>query len=65
MKHFAFPFGSHSKEQIKPLASLGFDTIMMVKPGFVTLNTDLHELPRFGVNDRNWKEVMDKIIRYC
>lgn len=65
MQHFAFPFGSHSKEQIKPLASLGFDTIMMVKPGFVTFNTDLHELPRFGVDERNWKSIIDTIINYC
>lgn len=68
MKHFAFPFGEAtavSQHDIELIKELGFKTSATTNDGFVCYGTDLLELPRLFVTERNWKCVIDRIIENC
>lgn len=68
MNHFAFPFGEAtavSLHDIELVKNLGFRTSATTNDGLVCYGTDLLELPRLFVTERNWKQVMDRIISNC
>ena len=68
MKHFAFPFGEAtavSQHDVELVKELGFKTSATTNDGFVCYGTDLLELPRLFVTERNWKCVIDRIIENC
>lgn len=68
MVHFAFPFGEAtavSRHDIELVKQLGFKTSATTKDGLVCYGTDPLELPRIFVTERNWKRVIDRIVKYC
>ena len=65
MKTFAFPYGSHTEEERQMIKRMGFTSIQTVEWDYVQYGTDVFALPRMGVNERTWKEVMNKIIARC
>jgi len=68
MQHFAFPFGEASavsQHDIQLVKGLGFKTSATTKDGFVCYGTDPLELPRIFVTEKNWKQVIDRIIANC
>ena len=68
MSHFAFPFGEAtavSQHDVELVKELGFKTSATTNDGFVCYGTDLLELPRFFVTERNWKQVIDQVIMNC
>lgn len=68
MMHFAFPFGEAtavSQHDIELVKELGFRTSATTKDGLVCYGTDPLELPRLFVTERNWKQVIDRIIANC
>lgn len=68
MNHFAFPFGEAtavSQHDVELLKKLGFKTSATTNDGLVCYGTDLLELPRLFVSERNWKRVIDRIIKNC
>ena len=68
MKHFAFPFGEAtavSRHDVEIVKQLGFATSATTNYGFMSHNTDLLELPRLFVTEKNWKQVIDIIICNC
>lgn len=68
MQHFAFPFGEAiavSEHDIELVKHLGFMTSATTKEDFVRYTTNPLVLPRFFVTEKNWKQVIDKIIEYC
>ena len=68
MNHFAFPFGevtAVSQHDVELVKELGFKTSATTNDGFVCYGTDLLELPRLFVTERNWKCVIDRIIENC
>lgn len=67
-RHFAFPFGEASavsRHDVELVKSLGFTTCATTNQDYVRYDTDPLELPRLFVTERNWKEVLDGIIRQC
>lgn len=68
MHHFAFPFGETtavSQHDIELVKHMGFKTSATTKDGLMCYGTDLLELPRLFVTERNWKQVIDRIIASC
>lgn len=68
MQHFAFPFGEAtavSQHDIDLIKQLGFKTSATTKDGLVCYGTDPLELPRLFVTERNWKQVIDRIVANC
>jgi len=68
MQHFAFPFGEAtavSQHDVDLIKQLGFKTSATTKDGLVCYGTDPLELPRIFVTERNWKQVIDRIIANC
>lgn len=65
MHVFAYPYGSHTKEEKKLIQDMGFQCIQTVDWNLVTYGTDVFALPRLGINERDWKDVMDHIITRC
>ena len=68
MQHYAFPFGEASavsQHDIQLVKGLGFKTSATTKDGFVCYGTDPLELPRIFVTEKNWKQVIDRIIANC
>lgn len=68
MQHFAFPFGEAnavSEHDIDVVKKLGFKTSATTKEDFVRYKTNPLDLPRFFATERNWKQVIDKIIECC
>ena len=68
MQHFAFPFGEAtavSQHDVDLIKQLGFKTSATTKDGLVSHGTDPLELPRIFVTERNWKQVIDRIIANC
>ncbi len=66
--HFAFPFGEAtavSQHDIDLVKNYGFSTSATTKEGFVCYGSDLQELPRFFVTEKNWKQIIDGIIVNC
>lgn len=58
MHHFAFPFGGTtavSQHDIELVKRMGFKTSATTKDGLMCYGTDLLELPRLFVTERNWK----------
>ena len=68
MQHFAFPFGEAnavSTHDIELVKQLGFRTSATTKEDFVRYKSNPLDLPRFFVTEKNWKQVIDKIIEFC
>lgn len=68
MNHFAFPFGEAtavSQHDINLIKKMGFKTSATTNDGLVCYGSDLLELPRLFVTERNWKQVIDRIIENC
>jgi len=68
MTHFAFPFGEAtavSQHDIELVKQLGFDTSATTRDGLVCYGSDPLELPRLFVTEKNWKQVIDRIIQNC
>lgn len=68
MNHFAFPFGEAtavSQHDVDLIKRLGFKTSATTKDGLVSYGTDLLELPRLFVTEKNWKQVIERIIDNC
>ena len=68
MHHFAFPFGEAiavSEHDIELVKQLGFRTSATTKEDFVRYNTSPLDLPRLFVTEKNWKQVIDRIIDCC
>ena len=68
MQHFAFPFGEAlavSSHDIDLVKTLDFKTSATTKEGFIRYNTNPLDLPRFFITEKNWKQVIDRIIEYC
>ena len=68
MNHFAFPFGEAtavSQHDVDLIKRLGFKTSATTKDGLVSYRTDLLELPRLFVTEKNWKQVIERIIDNC
>ena len=68
MQHFAFPFGEAtavSQHDIDLVKRLDFKTSATTKDGFVCYGTNPLELPRFFVTEKNWKQVIDRIVANC
>ena len=68
MQHFAFPFGEAlavSSHDIDLVKALDFKTSATTKEGFIRYNTNPLDLPRFFITEKNWKQVIDRIIEYC
>ena len=68
MQHFAFPFGEAiavSEHDIELIKKLGFRTSATTKEDFVRYNTSPLDLPRFFVTEKNWKQIIDRIVECC
>lgn len=68
MNHFAFPFGevtAVSQHDIGLVKKLGFNTSATTNDGLVCYGTDVLELPRLFVTEKNWKHVIDRVITNC
>lgn len=68
MSHFAFPFGEASavsKHDIELVKNFGFKTSATTKDGLICYGTDALELPRLFVTEKNWKQVIDRIVNCC
>lgn len=68
MHHFAYPFGDDIavKDYHRSIVEeLNFDTIATTNEGFVSGHTDLHQLPRLFVTERNAEDVIDSICYAC
>ncbi len=68
MQHFAFPFGEAtavSQHDIDLVKRLDFKTSATTKDGFVCYGTNPLELPRLFVTEKNWKQVIDRIVANC
>lgn len=68
MSHFAFPFGEAtavSRHDVQLVKGLGFKTSATTNDGLICYGTDLLELPRLFVTERNWKQVVDRIVENC
>ena len=68
MKHFAFPFGEAtavSQHDVEIVKELGFRTSATTRDGLVCYGTDVLELPRIFVTEKNWKQVIDRIADNC
>lgn len=68
MSHFAFPYGDAlavSQHDVELVKGLGFKTVSSTYGDFVCYGSDLQKLPRFFVSERNWKQVIDRIIECC
>ena len=68
MQHFAFPFGEAiavSAHDIELAKLLGFKTSATTKEEFVRYNTNPLDLPRLFVTEKNWKQVIDRIVECC
>lgn len=68
MNHFAFPFGEAtavSEQNVQLIKHIGFKTSATTNDGLVCYGTDLLELPRLFVTERNWKQTIDRIIENC
>lgn len=66
--HFAYPFGEASavsRHDMDLVKTLGFVTSVTANEDYVRYDTDLLELPRLFVTERNWKQVLDGIIAQC
>ena len=68
MHHFAFPYGEAtavSRHDIDMLKQFGFKTSATTQDGLVCYGTDVLELPRLFVTEKNWKQIIDRIIANC
>ena len=68
MHHFAYPFGDDIavKDYHRSIVEeLNFDTIATTNEGFVSGHTDLHQLPRLFVTERNAEDIIDCIYYAC
>ena len=68
MSHFAFPFGEAtavSQHDVELVKRFGFKTSATTKDGLVCYGTDPLELPRIFVTEKNWKQVIDRIVANC
>ena len=68
MNHFAFPFGEAtavSQHDIDLLKNMDFKTSATTNDGLVCYGTDMLELPRLFVTEKNWKQVIDRIVKNC
>ena len=68
MHHFAFPFGEAtavSKHDVELVKHLGFKTSATTNDGLICYGTNLLELPRLFVTEKNWKHVIDRVITNC
>lgn len=68
MIHFAFPYGEDtavSQHDIELVKGLGFKTSATTKDGYVCYGTDPLELPRIFVTEKNWKQVIDRVVTNC
>lgn len=68
MCHFAYPFGDGiavMNYHRSIVEELNFDTIATTNEGFVSDSTDLHQLPRLFVTERNAEHVIDSIYYAC
>ena len=68
MQHFAFPFGEAlavSQHDIELVKHLGFKTSATTKEDLIRYSTKPLDLPRLFVTERNWKQVIDRIIECC
>lgn len=67
-RHFAFPFGEASAvspHDVELVKSLGFTTSATTNHGYVRYGTDPLELPRLFVTERNWRQVLEWIVKLC
>lgn len=64
-KHFAYPYGCHNDETKKIIKKMQYSSASIVGGGLVRYGTDLYELPRYFVTEKNWKTIMDEIIQNC
>ncbi len=68
MKHFAFPFGEAtaiSQHDIDLVKNSGFSTSATTRSDYIRYGTDLLEMPRFFVTEKNWRSVIDGIVANC
>lgn len=68
MHHFAFPFGEAtavSKHDVELVKHFGFKTSATTNDGLICYGTNLLELPRLFVTEKNWKNVIDRVIKNC
>lgn len=68
MCHFAFPFGEAtavSQHDVDLIKKIGFKTSATTNDGLVCYGSDLLEFPRLFVTERNWKQVIDRIVANC
>jgi peptidoglycan/xylan/chitin deacetylase (PgdA/CDA1 family) len=49
--HFAYPSGAYHAQSKQWLQKAGYKTARTIKSGWVTVNTDVFELPNFGISD--------------
>ena len=68
MRHFAFPYGDKmavSQHNVNFVKNLGFKTSSTTRWSFVCCGTDPQEFPRIFVSEKNWKQMINKIIECC
>lgn len=68
MNHFAFPYGEAtavSLHDIDLVKQLGFKSSATTRNGLISYGTNPLELPRIFVTEKNWKQVIDRIVKYC
>lgn len=65
MLHFAYPYGGFTSETQEIAQELAFKTIQTIEPELLRYSYSALSLPRFMVNEKNWKQILERIIRVC
>jgi peptidoglycan/xylan/chitin deacetylase (PgdA/CDA1 family) len=68
MRHFAYPFGDEVavKDYHQGIVQeLDFKTIATTNDGLLYHTTDVHQLPRIFVTERNASDILDTLIHSC
>lgn len=67
-KHFAFPYGESTavtQNDVELVKNIGFTTSATTDYGFLNHNTDLLELPRIFVTERNGMQLLEQLSIIC